>query len=169
MDNIILIGMPGSGKSTLGVVLAKILNYGFVDSDLLIQSREGKKLYELIDDYGLEGFLKIEDQVNRHISGRQTVIATGGSAVYNPASMEYLKSTGIVVYLRVSCAALKKRLGDLDRRGVVIDAGQTLKDLYEERRPYYEKYADITVDLDGLSMEEALEKLVYEIESYEES
>ncbi len=168
MDNIILIGMPGAGKSTLGVVLAKIMNYGFVDSDLRIQAQEGKKLYELIEEYGIEGFLKIEDQVNRHICDNQVVIATGGSAVYNEVSMEYLRSTGLVVYLCISCDALKERLGDLDQRGVVLKKGFTVEDLYEERRPYYERYADIIVDLDGLSMEEAIRKLVYEINAYKE-
>lgn len=145
-NNIILIGMPGCGKSTVGVVLAKTLGYRFVDSDLLIQEKTGKLLYQIIEDEGLDGFNKIEEDVNASINLTSAVIATGGSAVYGQRAMEHLKEIGTVVYLRSSLETLEERLGDLNERGVSIKEGMTLKDLFDERRPLYEKYADITVD-----------------------
>lgn len=145
-NNIILIGMPGCGKSTVGVVLAKTLGYRFVDSDLLIQEKTGKLLHQIIEDEGLDGFNKIEEDVNASINLTSAVIATGGSAVYGQRAMEHLKEIGTVVYLRSSLETLEERLGDLNERGVSIKEGMTLKDLFDERRPLYEKYADITVD-----------------------
>ncbi|MCI1305434.1 MAG: shikimate kinase [Lachnospiraceae bacterium] len=144
-SNLILIGMPGAGKSTVGVVLAKRLGYRFIDSDLLIQEREGKTLSRIIEQEGTEGFLAIEEKVNCEIMTDRCVIATGGSAVYSRDAMRHLKSIGVVVYLWESCSHLKKRLGDLTDRGVVLRDGQTLEDLYAERAPLYEKYADLTV------------------------
>ena len=159
MKNIVLIGMPGAGKSTIGVVLAKILGYEFIDSDLLIQKQEGKVLHELISIHGIDGFIAIENQVNRDIHVRQTVIATGGSVVYGAQAMEALHRDGLIVYIQLSYDALKQRLGDLNKRGVVLKDGSTLWDLYQERCPLYEKYADIIVNVDGLSIEGAIEKL----------
>ncbi len=149
MKNIVLIGMPGSGKSTIGVVLAKILGFRFLDSDLLIQEREGQLLHEIIAQRGLEEFNQVENQVNAAITTDQTVIATGGSVVYGREAMEHLKSIGIIVYLQLSCGSLKERLGDLEERGVSIKEGQTLEELYAERKPLYEKYAELTVDCEN--------------------
>ncbi len=158
--NITLIGMPGAGKSTVGIVLAKILGMEFLDSDLLIQKREGKLLWEIIEERGLDGFNQVEEEVNCSIDTENTIIATGGSAVYSQKAMEHLKEIGLVVYLKVSCEELHRRLGDLKNRGVSIKEGQTLEDLYEERRPLYETYADLTIDLDRTDIREAAEKIV---------
>lgn len=159
MKNIVFIGMPGAGKSTIGVVLAKILGYEFIDSDLLIQKQEGKVLHELITLYGIDGFLAIENQVNRDIRVHNCVISTGGSVVYSDEAMQSLKKDGIIVYIQLSYPSLRERLGDLNKRGVVLKEGSTLLDLYNERCPLYEKYADLTVDVDGLSIEASIEKI----------
>ena len=156
-DNIVLIGMPGVGKSTVGVVLAKALGYNFVDADLVIQQQTGKLLCELIAEHGTEGFLEIEDEVNSSIEGHKEVIATGGSAVYCANAMEHYKEIATVLYLSVSYETLEERLGDLKNRGVVLNDGQTLKDLYDERTAYYEKYADVTVNEEGLSIRETID------------
>lgn len=145
-DNIILIGMPGVGKSTIGVVLAKVLGYQFVDADLLIQEAEGKLLSELIVENGTDGFIEIENRVNSQIQTHRSVIATGGSVIYGKEAMEHLKSIGTVVYLKQNLRVLQRRLRNLKGRGVVLKEGQTLADLYKERTVLYEKYADITVD-----------------------
>ncbi|WP_418748218.1 shikimate kinase [Frisingicoccus sp.] len=158
-DNIILIGMPGAGKSTVGVVLAKVLGYDFIDSDLLIQAEMGKRLFEIINAEGIDGFLEIENRVNSRIQAYHTVIATGGSAVYGSEAMEYLKSIGTVVYIQASYKILEKRLGNLLKRGVAIRHGNTLKDLYNERVPLYEKYADITVNEDDKGIREVVETI----------
>ena len=155
-DNITLIGMPGVGKSTVGVVLAKVLGYRFLDSDLEIQEQTGKLLHELIEEYGGDGFLEIENRVNAGLEVSRSVIATGGSAVYGKEAMEHFKRTGIVVYLKCSYDALEKRLGDLKGRGVVLKDGQTLRDIYEERSVLYEKYADLIVVEDGRDIEGTL-------------
>ena len=148
-DNIILIGMPGSGKSTAGVVLAKFLGYDFVDTDLVIQEKTGKLLHELITEYGLDGFKKIEEDINAGISCQKSVIAPGGSVIYGEKAMKHFKEIGTIVYLKLSYEDLAKRLGNLKGRGVVLKEGQTLKDLYDERSKLYEQYAEITVDESG--------------------
>lgn len=158
-DNIILIGMPGAGKSTVGVVLAKKLGYAFVDSDLVIQSREGRLLHEIISEQGVEGFWAVEENVNASIDAHRTVIATGGSAVYGSRAMEHFKQIGVVIYLRLSCNAIAERLGDLNERGVTLKEGQGLSDLYKERVPLYEKYADFIVDCEELSIREVVEQI----------
>lgn len=158
-ENITLIGMPGAGKSTVGVVLAKMIGYRFIDADLEIQQQTGKLLYELISEYGSDGFLKIEDKVCAGLQPHRAVIATGGSAVYGAEGMAHLKDISTVVYLRLSHENLKRRLGDLNKRGVVLRPGQTLKDLLEERRPYYETYADITIDADRMEIREVVEAI----------
>ena len=168
MRNIILIGMPGVGKSTLGVVLAKVLGFQFIDADLLIQKQEGKKLHEIIREKGSEGFMKIENQVNSSIITDKTVIATGGSVVYFPEAMKHFGEIGPIVSLPVSLKALERRLGNLKRRGVILKKGQTLKDLYEERVPLYEKYADIVVDENGKDLEECLQLLLEKLNTENE-
>ena len=155
-DNIVLIGMPGVGKSTIGVVLAKVLGYQFVDADLLIQEAEGKLLSELIEENGTDGFIEIENRVNSQIQTPRSVIATGGSVVYGKEAMEHLKSIGTVVYLNQNLRVLQRRLRNLKGRGVVLKEGQTLVDLYKERTVLYEKYADITVDQYKQSIEQTL-------------
>lgn len=158
-DNVILIGMPGAGKSTVGVVLAKKLGYAFVDSDLVIQSREGRLLHEIISERGVEGFWVVEENVNASIDEHRTVIATGGSAVYGGRAMEHFKQIGVVVYLKLSCDAIAERLGDLNERGVTLREGQGLNELYAERVPLYEKYADFIVDCEELSIREIVEQI----------
>ena len=162
MNNVTLIGMPGSGKSTIGVILAKALGYQFLDTDLVIQKEEKRKLSQIIAEEGPEGFKRIENRVNASINVTDTVIAPGGSVIYCPEAMEHLKSIGQVVYLKLSLESLSKRLGNLRGRGVLLKEGQTLADLYEERVPLYEKYADIVVDEEGKDLEESL-KAVLEI------
>ena len=154
--NVTLIGMPGSGKSTVGVVLAKVLGYHFVDSDLVIQEQTGKLLHELITEYGDEGFLEIENKVNAGLQVERSVIATGGSVVYGEEAMEHLSEIGCVVYLKLSYKSIRDRLGDLAQRGVVLKNGQTLLDLYEERTPLYEKYAQITIDCENKNIREVV-------------
>lgn len=158
-DNIVLIGMPGVGKSTVGVVLAKNMGYSFVDSDLLIQEQEGKLLHEIIEEQGRDGFHAVENAVNAAIGVRRSVIATGGSVVYGKEAMVHLKEIGTVVYLSLPLEELEERLGDLNERGVSIRAGQTLEELLEERRPLYEAYADVTIDCEGKSIREIVQMI----------
>ncbi len=158
-NNIILIGMPGSGKTTLGTELAEKIGYGYIDSDSVIVAREGKRLNEIIKERGREAFLDIEAKVNSEITASRCVIATGGSVIYRANAVEKLKETGTVVYLKVSCETIAKRLGDLDKRGVAIKDKFTLTDLYNERAPLYEKYADIIVELDDKSIDESVQTI----------
>lgn len=156
MKNIILIGMPGVGKSTIGIVLAKVLGFDFIDSDLLIQKAEGKLLWQIMRDAGNDEFNRIEERVNSEIRADRSVIATGGSVIYGPKAMEHLRSIGTVVYLEADCATLAARLGDLNRRGVVLRPGQSLASLFEERSPLYQSYAHITIPVANLSVPEAV-------------
>ena len=160
MHNIILIGMPGVGKSTIGVVLAKVLGYEFLDSDLVIQNKYHKRLSELIEQYGTDGFLSIENETNASLVVDRSIIATGGSAVYGKEAMEHFKSMGTIVYLKVGYDTLVERLGDLTNRGVAMKNGTTLEELFEERTPLYEHYADIVVDEDHLSIRETIDCLL---------
>ncbi len=157
-DNIILIGMPTSGKSTMGVILAKILGYNFVDADIVIQEKEGKKLSEIIETEGIDGFIDIENRVNAGIECERTVISTGGSAIYGKEAMDHYKNIGKVVYLKVDMDTLTKRLHHAKQRGVVMRKGQTLVSLYNERSVLYEKYADITIDEKDSTLEEVVSK-----------
>lgn len=159
-SNIVLIGMPGVGKSTVGVILAKVLGYQFVDSDLVIQKEEGKLLKEIIAEVGTEGFVQVENRVNASLEAEDSVIATGGSVVYGKEAMEHLREIGTVVYLSLPYEEIRKRLSDIKGRGVVLRDGQTLKDLYEERRVLYEKYADIQIDETGLNVEETINAIL---------
>ena len=163
--NVILIGMPGCGKSTIGVVLAKVLGYEFTDSDLLIQRREGKLLREIIAEQGEDGFLQEEDAVNASLTTEHHVIATGGSVVYCENAMKHLQEIGTIVYLKLSYATICHRLGNIRRRGVVLKDGQTLKDLYDERIPLYEQYADLIIDAEGHDVESLMEEVAKTLES----
>jgi shikimate kinase len=148
-NNLILIGMPASGKSTVGVILAKVIGYDFIDTDILIQRKTGKRLAQIIADDGVEGFLEIENRVNASVEADHCVIATGGSAVYGEEAMRHFKEIGHIMYLKVSYAAIEKRLGNMKKRGVALREGQTLRDLYEERTALYEKYADTVIEEQG--------------------
>ena len=159
-NNIVLIGMPGVGKSTVGVILAKVLGYQFVDSDLVIQKEEGKLLKEIIAEVGPEGFIEVENRINASLEVEHSVIATGGSVVYGKEAMQHLKEIGTIVYLALPFADIDKRLSDIKGRGVVLKDGQDLKALYEERTLLYEAYADIQIDESGLNVEETIEKIV---------
>ena len=159
-DNIVLIGMPGAGKSTAGVILAKVLGYQFVDADLVIQEEEGKRLHEIIEEVGTDGFIEVENRVNASLTAEHSVIATGGSVVYGTEAMEHLKAIGTVIYLKLPYEVVRKRLSDIKGRGVVLKDGQTLKDLYGERVLLYEKYADIIVDELGRNVEQTVEEIV---------
>lgn len=167
MKNIVLIGMPGVGKSTAGVVLAKVLGYEFIDADLIIQQQEGKLLREIIAEVGTDGFIEVENRVNSQIEVEKSVIATGGSVVYGKEAMQHLREIGTVVYLKVSYNILEKRLHDIKGRGVVLKDGQDLRGLYEERVPLYEKYADITVCEDNLNVEQTIEKITEQLNKLE--
>ena len=157
--SIILIGMPSCGKSTLGVLLAKRLGYRFVDSDLLIQEREGKLLHQIISEKGVEGFIEIENAVNSALSEERAVIATGGSVIYGDEAMKNLKSLGKVVYLKIPYEEMHRRLGDFSHRGVIMRKGKTLEEMYSERVPLYETYADVTVEVCSVSLSESIEKI----------
>ena len=159
-NNIILIGMPGVGKSTVGVVLAKILGYRFVDTDLVIQEETGKLLKDLIAEYGTDGFIEIENRINRDLTAEHSVIAPGGSVIYGAEAMEHYKQIGTVVYLQASYPTIERRLSNLEGRGVVLKEGQTLYDLYEERRVLYEKYADISVSEEGRDISETARAVI---------
>lgn len=158
--NIILIGMPASGKSTVGVLLAKTLGVGFVDTDLLIQQREKRLLQEIIDSDGIERFLDIERDAVLAMDCENSVIATGGSVVFRDASMQKLKQNGTVVFLDVSLSTVQARLNNITTRGVAATKGKSIGDIFRERLPYYRKYADISLKLDGGSSEEAVGKII---------
>ena len=164
MKNVILVGMPGYGKSTVGVVLAKSLGYDFTDTDLIIARKEGKKLQKLIDEDGIQKFLQVENQVGKELSCSETVVATGGSMIMNPDAMEHLKSIGKVVYINVPLDVLKKRITNMKTRGIVFEKGETLDDIFAKRTPLYEKYADITINISkNNSLEQAVNKIVKKI------
>lgn len=158
MKNIILIGMPGSGKSTVGVILAKSAGMEFTDTDLLIQKKTGKKLQEIIDSYGIDYFLKTESDILSEVSCEHSVISTGGSAVCTEIAMNHLKRLGTVVFLDVPIDEIKRRINNITTRGIAMRRGETLECLYEERLPLYKKYADITVT--GSTTEETVKKIL---------
>ena len=163
-NNIILIGMPGVGKSTIGVVLAKILGYKFVDSDLVIQEKTGRLLKDIIAQDGIDEFVKIENEINAGLDVEKSIIATGGSVVYGEEAMEHLREIGTVVYLKLDLYSLSRRLGSLEKRGVVLKKNQTLKDLFYERTQLYKKYAYIIVNEHGCSITDTVNKIVKKLE-----
>ncbi len=160
MKNIILIGMPAVGKSTVGVVVAKRLGYEFIDTDLLIQQKEGRLLKDIIRTEGAEGFLEIENRINREIDATKAVISPGGSVVHCEEAMKHFKEIGKVVYLRASYDTIERRILNPEKRGVVMKEGQTLRDLYNERVELFEKYADYIIDEEGLDLGETIEKVL---------
>lgn len=167
MDNIIFIGMPGSGKSTVGVVVAKALGYAFLDVDLLIQQREGELLQQLLDRKGVEAFLDLEGEAIRSVDCRRTVIAPGGSCVCRHEAMEHLRTLGTVVYIQLSQEAVVSRIHNLATRGIALQPGQTLADVYNYRTPLYEKYAHITVPADGQTLVETVEAVKQALAEYQ--
>lgn len=161
LDNIIFVGMPGCGKSTLGVLFAKARTYAFCDTDLLVQQKEKLPLFKIIEKKGLSGFLETESQVVSTLSGyHRTVIATGGSVVLSDRAMQNLRKNGIIVYIKLPCEEIVSRVKNITTRGIVMNKNETLEDIYRERTPLYEKYADITVDCAGLRSEQSLEKII---------
>ena len=167
-NNIILIGMPGSGKTTIGTELSEKIGYGYIDSDSVLVAREGKRLNEILADVGREAFLDIEAKVNSELCASRCIIATGGSVIYRDGAMQKLKEMGKIVYLKYPYEVIVSRLGDLKKRGVALKDGFTLKDLYEERIPLYEKYADLSVELGdnpvSVTVNTVLKALGYECE-----
>ncbi len=162
-DNLILIGMPTSGKSTVGIILAKALGYDFVDGDLVIQKTTGKKLSKLMEERGVDGFLALEEEILCGISCQHSVIAPGGSAIYGEKAMEHLRELGKIIYLKIDLDMLDERLHDAKNRGVALRDGQTIEQLYEERVPLYEKYADIIVDERGHALEDMVVLIVSQL------
>lgn len=158
--NIVLIGMPGAGKSTVGVVLAKTLGFDFIDSDLIIQRKTGKTLCDIINERGTDGFIRLENQIVSEISAENTVIATGGSVVYGAEAMQHLKADAVTVYLEACVDELERRLNNITTRGIAMKKGETIAQLYAERAPLYEKYADITVATAELELEAAVAEII---------
>ena len=157
--NITMIGMPSSGKSTIGVLLAKRLGFSFVDVDIVIQEKEGRLLKEIIADEGMDGFLKVEETINAGLDVKMSVIAPGGSVIYGEKAMKHLKEISEVVYLKMSYEEMEKRIGNVVDRGVALKPGFTLRDLYNERVPYYERYADIVIDEEGKTPGQTVDEL----------
>ena len=162
--NIVLIGMCGVGKSTVGVLLAKALGRYFLDTDVYIQVLEDKGLQEIIDEQGIEAFCKIERDHLICIDVKNAVVATGGSVVYSPGAMENLTQRGLVVHLDLDYETIEHRVTNLYNRGVVMEAGETLASLYEKRQPLYQKYAQVTIDCSGKSHEQIVEEIIASVE-----
>lgn len=158
-SNIVLIGMPGAGKSTIGVILAKSLLKSFIDTDLLIQGQYCKSLCDIIEQKGTDAFLKIENDIIKQQIFNNAVVATGGSAVYGEEAMKKLKENSIIVYLSIPISELQRRIKDIHTRGVAMKNGTTLEELFAERKSLYEKYADIVIDCEGLTPEQCVDKI----------
>ena len=159
MRNLVLIGMPGAGKSTIGVLLAKALRMQFLDTDIAIQEREKSTLKEIIDSSGIQGFLACEEDVVCSLTVKGHVLATGGSVVYSKKAMRHLKDNGFLIFLKLDFSEIERRVRNIRGRGVVLRPGQTLHDLYEEREPLYEQYADHVLDCNGMDMESTVETI----------
>lgn len=163
-NNIILIGMPGAGKSTVGVILAKRIGFHFIDTDLLIQSQEKCRLQQLIDTRGLDDFCRIEEQILLNLQTERSVIATGGSVVYSESGLNKLGRSGYQIYLQITLPILQQRIADMGQRGLVMARGQTFKHLYQERTPLYEKFANLTIPCGEINAEQVAAKIEQEIE-----
>jgi shikimate kinase len=163
LQNIILIGMPGAGKSTVGVILAKALGMQFIDTDILIQEKTGRLLQGILDEDGPDAFTRIEEETVLSLHPRRAVIATGGSVVCSGAAMAHLKSAGVVVYLKISYGEMEKRLRNITTRGIVLLPGQSLHEMYDERVPRYEEYADITIECSDEDFETVVEEVIAEL------
>lgn len=164
MKNIVLIGMPGAGKSTIGVLLAKTMLKSFVDTDLLIQSVYSKGLSEIIREKGVEAFLEIENDVICENDFENSVVATGGSAVFGEKAMEKLKKDALTVYLKVDVSELEKRINNIHTRGIAMKEGETLSEIFSEREELYKKYADFILDSTNLTAEECVDEIVRKAE-----
>ncbi len=164
-ENIILIGMPGSGKSTCGVLAAKALLKNFFDTDLLLQNLESLRLQDIINQKGIDYFETAEEAAILSLEIQGTVIATGGSVIYSEPAMKRLKALGRIIYLHLSYDAMCERINNITTRGIVLKNGETLLDMYNERLPLYEKYADCTIDCDGMTVEETVEAIVAKAEN----
>ena len=160
MNNMILIGMPASGKSTVGVIAAKMLGMDFMDTDIVLQKRENKRISDIISEIGVEGFLRTEEEAVLSVDANNTIIATGGSVIYKQRAMDHLASLGILVYLKVDKDSLFQRLSDIQQRGVVLREGQSLDEMFAEREKLYQKYANYSIDETGLSVEGTVAELV---------
>ena len=161
--NIILIGMPGAGKSTVGVILAKRIGFHFIDTDLIIQAQEKCRLQQIIDAHGLQNFRKIEEQMLLNLQVEHSIIATGGSVVYSEKGLKALGRTGPLIYIQVSLTALQKRIADMGQRGLVMSKGQTFEQLYQERTPLYEKFSELTISGEGVNAEQVAAKIEEDI------
>ena len=159
-SNLVLIGMPGAGKSTTGVLIAKELVKNFIDVDLLIQEREEALLQEIIDRVGFDEFLVIEESVLLDLDVDNAVIAPGGSVIYSEKAVEHLKKSGLLVYLKLDYGEIERRISNIASRGIVFGAGKGLPELYEERTVLYEKYADLVIECSGLSIEDVTQEIV---------
>lgn len=166
-QNIVLVGMPGAGKSTIGVLLAKTLGMAFVDTDLLIQERQGCLLQELIDRDGVAAFLKTEAEVISELQVKRAVIATGGSVIYSNAAVKHLQENGLLLYLKLRYDEIAQRINNMSSRGIAIEQGRTLMDLYQERILLYEKYADVIVDCSDMAIEDVIVKIVGCLQGYD--
>ena len=160
MRNIVMIGMPGCGKSTLGVLLAKALMMDFVDTDLIMQNRFGKPLQQLVDELGTEGFSRAEEECICSLNLKNTVIATGGSVALEECAMEYLAGNGLIVFVKLTYETIESRLKNISTRGITLEKGQSLRDLYDYRQPYYHRWGQIVVEADGQDIEQTVEMLV---------
>ena len=158
--NVVLIGMPGCGKSTVGVLVAKAMLYDFLDTDLVIQNKLGKTLSKIINEDGIEEFKNVENSILSEISCDNSIIATGGSAVYGKEAMQNLKQNAKVVYLKLTSGEIESRIKNIKTRGIAMQEGTSIEELYKERAPLYEKYADITVCCSGKTIEECVNDII---------
>lgn len=158
--------MPGAGKSTLGVLLAKAIGYPFMDTDIILQHKEGQLLQEIIELKGLEAFKVMENEMLKELVRERHIIATGGSVVYCEEGMDHLKKLGLIVYIELSYETIKKRLHNIKTRGIAMEKNQSLRDIYDERCSLYRKYADVVVNCDGADIETSVSKILSILEEY---